>query len=602
MNTYRLPTSSRAALALAACAAALAALSCNVQRAIVGAIVPVPDYPNFESEALVQAEAERMSDALEAHVDAWLDGRGPAAIPAALVPDGISPGMASFRLARPGEVRPEDYWFVRPAAEVNDAALQGQFPDPHATYLVLLPFYAPFGHACVIEGEFPHARFFDVQASPPFDPAVYVYDGALGAPEVPIVDADIEPLPGHTNPFRVGADRGATRRGYRVQFDLKRAPGAATPVDVEPAFRPPFRGGGNRRAASALNYQGPWGEPGGRGGHNRGAWDVGRVWVRYYAPDRGRGPLAGVPLPRVHYETPDGRSYVIVADIAEERRRLNLSATAKATDPKAPDERVGSDIGWFKSWGIFHSVTTGFAQSIFGIDSEPGREYVRELDLGVTGRGQDQPPPGDYALSASDCSYIHYLTRGMALEDGYVAVVAGRMPSTPATRDGEARMTGAEARYWSLTGYDPSADNEVPGFAVHSVMDDEVLRQPNGDYVIAFSRPRDRPRNAAAASGVTWVDWGRLGMVSWTLRWMTVAPEWEGRGVPHPTERALTWGRTAWSSETFDWDVVSRNNREGFLGAYQPVVHYMTRAEFEALGGGTITPEDLPKWTSDGAE
>ena len=589
----------RLTIGLTLVAAAALPLSCNVQRAIVGAIVPVPDYPNFDSEAAVQAEAARMSDALAAHVEAWLDGRGPAAIPDALVPDGRSPGIQSFRLARPEEVRPEDYWYVRPAQEVNENALQGQFPDPHATYLVLLPFYAPFGHKCVIEGEFPHARFFDIQASPPFDPAVYVYDGGLGAAEVALVDVDIEPLPGHTNPFRVGADRGAERRRYLVEFDLARAPGAATPVDVEPAYRPPFRGGGNRRAASALNYQGPWGEPGGRGGHNRGVWDVGRVWVRYYAPDRGRGPLAGVPLPRVRYETPDGRAYAIVADVAEEQRLLGRMATAQATEARAPEERNGPDIGWFKAWGIFHSVTSGFAQTIFGIDSEEGREYVRELDLGVTGRGQRQPPPGDYAMSASDCSFIHYLTRGMALEDGYVAVVAGRMPTTPATRGGEAVMTGAQARYWSLTGYDPSADNDVPGYAVHSVMDDEVVRQPNGDYVIAFSRPGDRPGNASAGNGVTWVNWGRLGSVAWTLRWLTVPSEWEGAGVPHPTERVLTWDQTAWSSESFDWDIVSRNNREGFLGAYQPVVHYLTRAEFEALGQGRIKPGDLPRWVEE---
>ena len=157
-------------------------------------------------------------------------------------------------------------------------------------------------------------------------------------------------------------------------------------------------------------------------------------------------------------------------------------------------------------------------------------------------------------------------------------------------------MTGAEARYWSLTGYDPSADNEVPGFAVHSVMDDEVVRQQSGDYVIAFSRPGDRPVNAVADNGVTWVDWGRLGAVSWTLRWMTVPPQWQGAGVPHPTEEALSWERTAWSSEGFRWDILSRNDREGFLGAYQPVVHYLSRAEFEALGAGRIAPGDLPDW------
>lgn len=52
---------------------------------------------------------------------------------------------------------------------------------------------------------------------------------------------------------------------------------------------------------------------------------------------------------------------------------------------------------------------------------------------------------------------------------------------------------------------------------------------------------------------------------------------------------------TDWASETFDPRVISRNNRSAFLGDYQPVVHYLSRRDFENLGDG-FTPAEIPAW------
>ena len=126
--------------------------------------------------------------------------------------------------------------------------------------------YAPFGTQVIVEGQFPHARFFDLQPTAPFWPEAYRYNGYAGVGEVPLVDADIDPLPGHTNPFRVGADRNATSRGYQVSLVLKQG----NPVELEPAFRPPaYRAPGNTRAAGGIAYQGPWGSDR-QHGHGRG--------------------------------------------------------------------------------------------------------------------------------------------------------------------------------------------------------------------------------------------------------------------------------------------------------------------------------------------
>jgi hypothetical protein len=121
----------------------------------------------------------------------------------------------------------------------------GFFPDPNCSYLVVVAMYLPFGSRVVIEGEFPHARFFDVQVTPSFQPELYQYDGSVGVAEVPLVNADIEPLPGHVNPFRIGADRTSKRRGYRVELDMA----IGDPVVLNAALR--SRGGAGRAAARA---------------------------------------------------------------------------------------------------------------------------------------------------------------------------------------------------------------------------------------------------------------------------------------------------------------------------------------------------------------
>ena len=41
--------------------------------------------------------------------------------------------------------------------------------------------------------------------------------------------------------------------------------------------------------------------------------------------------------------------------------------------------------------------------------------------------------------------------------------------------------------------------------------------------------------------------------------------------------------------------IIGQNDRTGFLGEYQPVVHYLNREEFEQLAG-PVTPERVPVW------
>lgn len=558
-----------------------------------------PEYPYPAKQvdrAALEAYATCHSEALTAYINAWAEGRAPARLPDALVPWGTSREYFSyFTLRDPDEMTAEEQWAIREAHTIDENALWGSFPDPNATYIVAPAVIAPFGSQLIVEGDFPYARYFSAQITPPFNLDTYHYETATGVGEVPIVDADITPVRGSVNPFRVGADRMASNRRYRIAFDLARGDGVA----LNRAFRPPhFREASNTRVGGALQFQGPWGHPQ-SGGHKRGLFEPGALWLRYYAPDSGRGPLAGVALPKMAYELPNGRRFFIqpdldgFLDIVQRRTALGRDRSAEPN----PRALATQEYGWLKQAGIFESVVGGIALGTGG----GSREYVNDLVRGVGGRGDGLAPPNDYEQSATSATHIDYLVRSMSLERDHVVVLTGRMPTFPDTRDGATRMQRAQMRYWSITGYHVPSGTEFisaltggqpAGLAVQSVMDDEVVLDGNRDYVIVLSRDGERPDNARPEAGVTWVDWGPSGEVNWTLRWMSVGPEWKAPFAPTP---AHIGSRSDYWSRSFDPNATFRNDHAGALGRYQPRVHYMSRAEFEALGS-RVRATDVPVW------
>ena len=272
--------------------------------------------------------------------------------------------------------------------------------------------------------QFLHARFFDIQVTPSFDPYAYRYGGFTGVGEVPLVDGDIEPLPGHINPFHIGANRSATNRSYQVTYMLA----MGNPVDLNPAFRPPYyRAPGNTRVGGSIMYQGPWGEkqysPPGNG---RGLWDTGSIWLRYYAPDKATDALGGVPLPKVLYQLPNGRQFYINADFSQWIAQANEKRPLPQTLPQNPNGTYSkSTFGWLKQWGIFRELLE------FNIQN---KGYVRDMDRGVAGCGEELAIPGNMEPSATTCTYINYLGRGMSLGADKVAVLTEKLPTTPKTR------------------------------------------------------------------------------------------------------------------------------------------------------------------------
>ena len=444
----------------------------------------------------------------------------------------------------------------------------------------------------MIEGEFPHCRFFSIQISPPLNGVEYYAQRQFGTAEISIVDADIDPLPGHTNPFRVGANRNAPHRSYHVEFDLC----TGDPVSLNgTAHIYPYRSNSNNRKGAMMVYQGPLGFKTIVGTalptEQQGNWNLGALWIRIYEPDDGTGPLGGVSLPKAYFQLPTGEKYFIGSDFSALVNRANATI-ANRNVVSQPNDNYGPEFGWVKSWGITRSILDGICMSQEWNRFDSGTR-VRAVDLGWTGRGEFQPAPGNMEPHATTNNYATYLGRDVTVPPGMVAVLTGKLPTFPSTRNGEAIMTASQLRYWSIIGMDEDAFSPMPATTVHAINDDEVLIDANRNYVIAYSRIVDKPNNATKANGVSWVDWGTQSDLGVLIRWVCVAPEWTFSLAPQ--ENNLDWAHSEWAGSQYDSTLIGVNWHNGFMKCYLPRLHYMTKAEFEALGNN-VTAETVPIW------
>ncbi|MFH1024460.1 MAG: hypothetical protein V1809_13855 [Planctomycetota bacterium] len=532
-------------------------------------------------------EARLLSDRLERYIREWHAGRADARLPKGLLPPSMDNEKAhDWVLMRSEDIRSDEQWFYRPAMDIPEDFSRLYFlgPDNHYTYAKLL-FVAPIGAQLLVEGEFGHTRFMDFQIIEPFDPRNPTTSG-MGAPEVPIVDVDIEPDPGSVNSFRPGARRDAPNRSYHLVFDLDT--GNALERNPQAMIHPAYRAPGNRRVGGPFAAAGPLGE---------GQLIASVLWLRYYAPDKAAGPLAGVPLPKAMLRLRTGETFWIKPDLSRTSELFNTAVPGYATPPEEPPACLGPSVGWFKLFGYWLMLADGkgypLARPWGYLPRDLVTSLIRERDAAYFGRGANMPPPGNHEIQASGCNYNTYLCRVVWLGSGKIYVLTGKLPRTPRTRDGETIATTAEARYWSIARFGNERP-EYPCVLYGSLMDDEITTDSDGRYVIVYSRRQDRPANARPECGVTWQDFGPESRQVLQIRWTSVMPD---DYLPQyaPTQNNIPWETGEWSSPNWDANITFRNDQNGFLKEYQPLVHYMTREEFERLGD-RVRPEAVPRW------
>ena len=546
-------------------------------------------WENFRQKQLDSAQI--LSDVLENYIHLWYTGNAPAIIPEGLLPNSIDNNKTcQWKLYRLDEIDAEEQWYYYPARDEpslnNFSCLYKNSVATHVTYLKS-HYIAPFNSTLTIEGDFPHARFMSIQVSPSYDPE-FPYVGNRGQMEVPIVDVDIEPDSGHVNPFRIGADRNAENRHYHVYYDLK----AGNMVDLNPVLQNPnFRKSDNTRIGGPFTPSGALGT---------GVILPAAIWIRYYAPDHGTEPFAGVSLPKATLKLDTGEEFWLQPDFSYAAQRQLITMPGTETSPHKPYNFIGPSSGWFKMFGIWqiHAEVESYYKYAWPYGIFPQKmvkKWIRNDLECFNGRGNHLPPPGNIGHSTTDCPYNSYLARTLQFDEDMVYVITGKMPTTPKTRNGESTMENAEARYFSICHSGSGPDGSYNGVVYGCLMDDEIIVDSENNYIIVYSRGDERPSNANAECGVTWQELGPESRQGFIMRWMSVYPDHYMEEYV-PNDENIPWATGAWSQDTYDKSLIGEN-KAGVMGSYHPVIHYLSREEFEELDC-PIELDNIPPWKS----
>ncbi|MGQ0708348.1 MAG: hypothetical protein ACT4NV_01210 [Rhodoferax sp.] len=391
-------------------------------------------------------------------------------------------------------------------------------PDLGVTYWTS-QFKLPAGAHLELQGQYPHARYMS-----------YTSYNPVGQPVDGLADAAIAPDSGSTNPFLPGAQRASTQRRYTLTVRPRMLQAGAR---VEEATRPantvfvPM---------DETNYQ---------------------LWLRVYVPDQGTGPKGGVALPAPTVVLADGR---------------RISAEAVCRDYVVKDGAVRDfrgtpqgNQGLFKipgaraayhpaqpapvPWNAFYNPPLVVAGALVNTPFE----FIRN-------RMDTTRKAGFY--STLDNAYMStYVDRRY----GEALVVQAKAPRTPRTVQGSAVMDqDVDMRYWSYCKGRSIADGAVDA----CLYDEQIVQDAQGRYTLVMTTPEQRPANARAECGVSWMPWG------------------VGDGMDNPHGGYLIH-RHQMPAPGFRHSLAATRkigDEPAVLGDYFPRAQYETKAAFEARG------------------
>lgn len=192
--------------------------------------------------------------------------------------------------------------------------------------------------------------------------------------------------------------------------------------------------------------------------------------------------------------------------------------------------------------------------------AEPGASKEVEERVAAEGPATDrQAPPQPVFIRPDSVANLYpnpdniYVATILAHEPGRIVVIRGQAPTVP-----------EQMRYWSLC----TNEYRKPYPVTACVADEDVAVGPTGSYTFVISTEEDRPENATAENGVTWVDWGSTEVDNLVLmrQMLPVQTFEEAAGNLEPGELAST-----------------------VMGPYTPVGVYCTTEAF-AEGGAKACP------------
>ena len=356
----------------------------------------------------------------------------------------------------------------------------------------------PPGSELVVRGRFPHARYTSFNT----------YDEAF-RPVDALADRDMRPDRRSVNPFLDGNRRDLPLRSYTVRVVADPAP--------------------ERRERNTV-YLGSAGRPS----------FAGALVYRVYLPDRGRGPFGGVGLPEVAMRLPDGTEVDQPAACTLLTDQPSTGVTRidqRSSGPTLPNYTTAKPR---PDWERFFNVT---------------RTVARQFSQDAAEAAGDEHRGGFFSDAKN--AYVYAF---MAREYGEVLVLRGRLPVVPRTYDGRRRFHEGQLRYWSLC----SASVQPYGVTdtIGCVNDEGLTTDGRRRFTVVVSTPEDRPANARAACGITWLPFGARPTAALIMRNQLESPGFD---------RAIQ-------------DVRKPGQERRVMGDFLPRGSYTSTGEFERSG------------------
>ena len=347
------------------------------------------------------------------------------------------------------------------------------WPDKQSTYFIGR-LAMPAGSSLTLHYTYPHSRYFQF--------ALYMWDGTtfISTGEA-LAGKDIEPDPGSTNPYHVGADRLAEPRNFTLRILADNAP--ADPKRRVTNTLYAGTGGGQFQVVNRI-YLADQG------------WD-GAGWGFASSP-------AGSGMPTYEGQLADGTRLNAV-EVVKRFGRSEEGATkppvtaeqweklvhAKNNDPAIDPTTAPArkEPRWEKYWNFKYSIVGAFMTP---------EERAKIPSAGAIDGGGD--PTTQY--------FFLHLSRNF----GPVYVMRGKMPTFPDTYAGAGGrglevMPAAQTQYWSLVSCEAAPSGQI----VDGLTDMQVPLDEDGNYTIVYSRREDQPKNATVENGVAWIEWSPRG-------------------------------------------------------------------------------------------
>lgn len=374
---------------------------------------------------------------------------------------GVMSGPAQAVPLGPGKFA-DCFWTVGAA---NATAMNVAFPDADASYWAAY-YILPAGAKLQLEGRYPHSRFAAIQSY-----------NLMGSPVDALADYQINPDPGSVNPFRPRVPRTATRRSYTLEL-----------LDTSLGEWPSMNQRSDMPVRNALHTLPMVGDS-----------PVRLLMYRVFVPDRGRDLRGSVQLPQPRLTLADGTVLTGKAACA-----ALLPAQMPTLDPAAlqlPKDQYDAMryqpgvAAWFPAknppaWRIQYN-----------------RPYLMALYNGPDFHSDDSNPTRLGQSSFFPNLFVQYARVVTNRKLGKVVAFRGRLATTPRTLAGERYLQSAQVRYESFCTQESMLTTRVTDCA----FDEQIPLRAGRRFVVVASRRADRPRNATARCGVTWLDWSSRG-------------------------------------------------------------------------------------------